>query len=150
MLPTTKLFCPLPFRCNFPLKELTTRNGHKTIIFLDSSKEESYKQFRNQNKDGVCCGQILTAKNPFMIYEFLVVCLFCANITPTYYYFSERSSSAALYCLKLQGTVWGGVGLALVINHIFLRQLAMIVILRKDLQRRNIFAPPPPPLRARK
>ena len=41
-----------------------------------------------------------------MIYEFLVVCLLCANITPTYS-FAERSSSAVLYCLKLQGNVGG-------------------------------------------
>ena len=38
------LNCVVPIA--FPLKELPTRNGHKTIIFLDSSKEESYKQFR--------------------------------------------------------------------------------------------------------
>ena len=44
-----------------------------------------------------------------MIYEFLVVCLLCANITPTYS-FAERSSSAVLYCLKLQGNVGGGGG----------------------------------------
>ena len=95
---------PLPFGCNFPLKEPATRNGHKTIIFLGSWKEEGYKQFTSV--------------------------------------WSSWPGVIGALLFKITGECLVGRGIGLVINHIFLRHLAMIVILSRDLQRRNIFALP--------